>query len=402
MQQARLLLVHLVVDGSDLRAQLFDLRVVRAQFHALLRQLGLQSGALFPQLREQCRIGPVVRGLQALDATRIRVAGEDAVACFGDHACDARVIGGLGEILQIGTDLVVRGIQRVHAERLRKLHQLLLRGLHLLLQVAERAGEPFRDALRGSVTRLVAARDVVIDDGIDDVCGELAVQGAVADPDQVRVRNQHDLQVLVQGADDAFPHGAIVVFEIAVLHGALRIQEDRIVCQVELAGHALCQGIALQNDGLRLQARGRIGAAAQGGAIDTVLRRGAGPDLDLTGCGEEPRLRPGAEHADDEAEQQRQDENPAALPQDDGRLGEGRICDLHLKAGIGISRAHGLAGSRRKWRGLEIHQDSIKVNDCLCPAYGTTGEQSGTHAIVRDATDSFYLTYIFQTRILSA
>ena len=54
------------------------------------------------------------------------------------------------------------------------------------------------DALGGEVAGLVAALDIVGNYFVEEVGGELRAETGVGEPDDIRLRNQGDLELLVQ------------------------------------------------------------------------------------------------------------------------------------------------------------------------------------------------------------
>ncbi len=87
---------------------------------------------------------------------------------------------------------------------------------------------------------------------------QLRIQAAVADADNVRLRNQGDVQVALQAVDRALPDAGIV--QAGVGNRPLLLKKISVVGQVHLAAHSQHQRVALQNLDLGQHLRAGIAA----------------------------------------------------------------------------------------------------------------------------------------------
>ena len=213
----------------------------------------------------------------------------------------------------------MRGIEAQHAEAPLQIEHLLLRGLHLVLEIVELPGEPLGDALRGQIAGLIAALDIVGHHPVDDVSREFGVEAGVGELDDVGLRNERDLELPMQAADRLLTHAGRV--QRLVGNRPTHAEEVRVVAEVHLARHGHHQRVALQDDDLSGELAVGIAAEPLNG-VDLVLGGGSGANLDLGEGVEQLGLRVGSVDAVGDPQKHADEQDQAVLAQRDQRIGE--------------------------------------------------------------------------------
>ena len=255
-------------------------------------------------------------------------AAQHAIAGFGDDAGDAGGTGGAVKILEGGVDGTVFGVEAVDAELLLQVHDLLLRGGDLKLEIFELAGEKLRDALGGGVADFVASLDVIGHHLINNVCREPGVEAAVADEHNLGLWDERDMQVCLKGTDDGLADARVV--DRVLGHVALDAEEIRVVGEIQLACDGEEEGIALKDGDLGLHAILKIGVERGGGTGHLILIGSAGTHLDTSVRLKQTWLREKTVEAEEQAEDAGEEQNPFSFAKDEDGFREGG-----LRTGVG-------------------------------------------------------------------